>query len=86
MSTILIGPIPGHIQEKAKRIISGSPFLPGAGWKKLKRLNGCYSFRLSKKYRLLCLHGKQTVVLDHDNYVRKINSFRNRRCRHVRDV
>nr|WP_287413246.1 hypothetical protein [Pseudodesulfovibrio sp.] len=86
MSTILIGPIPGYIREKAKQLISDSSPHQGAGWKKLKRLKGCYSFRLSQEYRLLWLHGRQTVVCNHDNYVRKINSFRNRRCRHASSV
>lgn len=86
MSTVLIGSIPAHIQEKAKQLVSGPSPSQAIGWKKLKRLKGCYSFRLSQNYRLLWLPDRQTVICDHDNYVRKINSFRNRRCRHACDL
>lgn len=86
MSTVLIGSIPDRIREKAERLVVGSHPLQEPGWKKLKRVRGCYSYRLSQNYRLLWLHDKQLVICDHDHYVRKINSFRNRRCRHACDI
>lgn len=75
MSELVIGAAPQHIRQKARAVLEGSECLPNAGWKKIKRVRRCYSFKLGKGFRLLWRLGEPVVLCDHDQYVRKIKSM-----------
>ncbi len=76
MSAQWIGFIPEHIKDKAQRALKQIENRPGIGWKKLRRLQNCYSFKLNHKFRMLWLQGDQIVICNHDTYENRINSSR----------
>ena len=65
-----IGEVPEKILEKAKQIITGV-----IHWKKIKRLPGYKSYRVTDCFRLLKIRGSNELLLmDHKHYNRYIQN------------
>jgi hypothetical protein len=77
MDLIVSGPVPARILRKARKVLKSDQLRQGEGWKKISRICGWYSYRLSIKYRLLRSCDGPSYVCKHEIYekqIRKINA------------
>jgi hypothetical protein len=72
---VFIGAVPERIMKKAESIVSSHGLCVGDGWRKITSLQGWYSYRLNKNYRLLRSINGYEAVCNHDNYQKKIRGL-----------
>jgi hypothetical protein len=70
------GSVPERIRMKANSIVSSLPIRIGNGWKKVVGLDGWFSYRLNNNYRVLCSGGGNSVVSNHDIYLKTIRKLK----------
>jgi len=69
---IAFGPVPTRILRKARKVLKSDQLRQGEGWKKIHRICGWYSYRLSIKYRLLRTFDGPSYVCKHEIYEKQI--------------